>query len=119
MSRETEIVFKIKLDDQNMPEKITWTATDGPQGNGEACKSMMIGLWDGEEKNTMRIDLWTKDMQTDEMHTHFYQMLLSLGDTYHRATQNPFIQEDMKKFCMEVADKTRAWEEGKEGVSNK
>lgn len=114
MSRETEIKFKIKLDDQNMPDKISWTATDGPQGEGEECKSMMIGLWDGHEKNTMRIDLWTKDMQVDEMHTHFFQLLLSLGDTYQRATQNPFVQEDLKQFCMDLADKTREWEEGKE-----
>lgn len=114
MSRETEIKFRIKLDDQNMPEKITWTATDGPQGDGDECKSMMIGMWDGNEKNTMRFDLWTKDMQVDEMHTHFFQLLLSMGDTYQRATQNPFVQEDIKKFCMDLADKTRAWEEGKE-----
>lgn len=113
MPRETEIVFKITLDDQNMPEKISWRATDGPQGAGEPCKSLMIGLWDGEEKNTLRFDLWTKDMQVDEMHTHFYQLLLSLGDTYFRATQNPYIQEEIKQFCMDLADKTRAWEESK------
>ena len=113
MARETEIKFKIRLDDQNMPQKINWTATDGPQGDGDECKSIMIGMWDGIEKNTMRFDLWTKDMQVDEMHTHFFQLLLSLGDTYNRATQNPFVQEDIKKFCMDLADKTRAWEEGK------
>ena len=113
MSRETEIKFKIKLDDQNMPDKINWTATDGPQGDGDECKSIMIGMWDGNEKNTMRFDLWTKDMQVDEMHTHFFQLMLSLGDTYHRATGNPFVQEDIKQFCMNLGDKTREWEEGK------
>ena len=113
MSRETEIKFKIKLDDQNMPDKISWTATDGPQGDGDECKSIMIGMWDGIEKNTMRFDLWTKDMQVDEMHTHFFQLMLSLGDTYHRATGNPFVQEDIKQFCMNLGDKTREWEEGK------
>lgn len=50
MARETEIKFKIRLDDQNMPQKINWTATDGPQGDGDECKSIMIGMWDGIEK---------------------------------------------------------------------
>lgn len=111
MARETEVKFSIRLDDQHMPERISWTATDGPQGEGDAAKSMMIALWDGEEKNTLSINLWTKDMQVDEMHTHFFQILLNLSDTYHRATQNPFVREAMQQFCMDLADKTRAWEE--------
>ena len=114
MARETEIKFKIKLDDQNLPETIKWSASDGPQGDGDECKSMMVAMWDGHEKNTLRFDLWTKDMPVDEMHTHFFQMLLSLGDTYHRATGNPFVQEEIKNFCMQLGDKTREWEEGKE-----
>jgi hemerythrin len=59
----------------------------------------------------MRIDLWTKDMQIDEMHTHFFQMLLSLSDTYQRATQNPFVKEAMREFCMDLGEKTKVWEE--------
>jgi gliding motility-associated protein GldC len=110
MPREKEVKFNIQLDDQNMPEQIRWTATDGPQGAGEDAKSMMIALWDGEEKNTLSINLWTKDLQVDEMHTHFFQILLNLSDTYHRATQNPYVREEMQKFCMDLADKTRAWE---------
>jgi gliding motility-associated protein GldC len=110
--RETEIIFKINLDEANMPEKIRWAATDGPSQQAmEECKSMMIALWDGAEKNTMRIDLWTKDMQIDEMHTHFFQMLLSLSDTYQRATQNPFVKEAMREFCMDLGEKTKVWEE--------
>lgn len=111
MARQTEVNFKVKLDDNNLPEQISWTATDGPQGDGDKAKSMMVNLWDGEEKNTLSINLWTKDMQIDEMHTHFFQILLNLSNTYHQATQNPFVQESMKQFCMDLADKTRAWEE--------
>lgn len=110
--RDTEIVFKVRLDKDNMPEKIQWTATDGPSENQpEECKSMMIALWDGKEKNTMRIDLWTKDMQIDEMHTHFFQLMLSLSDSYHRATGNPFVREAMREFCMDLGEKTKVWEE--------
>ncbi|MCB0508075.1 MAG: gliding motility protein GldC [Chitinophagales bacterium] len=111
--RTTEIKFKIQLDEQNLPEQIKWSATDGPQGDGDECKSMMLAMWDGNEKNTLRFDLWTKDMQIDEMHTHFFQVLLSLGDSYYKATGNPYVQEEIKNFCMQLGDKTRAWEESK------
>jgi gliding motility-associated protein GldC len=113
MAREAEFKFKVELDDQNMPENITWYTSDNNNANktGEACKSMMIALWDGNEKNTLNVNLWTKDMRVDEMHTHFFQMLLNLGDVYFKATANPYIQQEIKQFCMDLADKTRAWEE--------
>lgn len=111
MARETEIHFKVSLDDNNMPVKIQWTATDGPQEEVMDSKSMMIGLWDGKEKNTLTIDLWTKDMQIDEMHTHFFQRLLSLADSYHRATGNPFVLEEIRQFCEDLGEKTHVWEE--------
>ncbi len=111
--RKSNLQLDITLDDNNLPHEIIWTSHDGQNTESKNCKSMFLSMWDGEDQNTMRIDLWTKDMQIDEMHTHFFQMLLSIGDSYKRATNNPYIQEDIKNFCMELADKTRAWEEGK------
>lgn len=111
MAQYSELKFAVELDANNLPEKIKWFATDNQNNNGEDCKSMMVALWDGNEKNTLNINLWTKDMQVDEMHTHFFQILLNLGDVYFKATQNPFVQEEIKQFCMNLADKTRAWEE--------
>ena len=109
--RETEIKFKIKLDTQNLPEEITWSATDGPQEAERACKSIAIALWDKEERNTLRIDLWTKDMPIDEMHTHFLQNLMTMTDSYVKATGHPSIKENMMDFCKDQAEKIRAFEE--------
>ena len=111
MGKTSEIKFIVNLDEQQMPENITWSASDSTNQTGEPCKSMMIALWDGNEKNTLNINLWTKDMQVDEMHTHFFQTLLNLGDSYFSATANPYVREEIKQFCMDLADKTRAWEE--------
>jgi gliding motility-associated protein GldC len=111
--RETEITFTVRLDGDNLPEEITWKASDGPQEEVRACKSMAIALWDKEEKNTLRIDLWTKDMPLDEMHTHYLQNLMTLTDSYQRATANPGIQEAMMKFCKEQAEKIREYEEAR------
>ena len=108
--RESEIKFKVHLDDDNLPENISWSASDGQQIEEKACKAMAIALWDKEEKNTLRIDLWTKDMPIDEMHTYFLQNLMTLTDSYYKATANPHIKDDMLAFCKDQAEKIRAFE---------
>ena len=52
------------------------------------AKALMMALWDGEDKTAMRIDLWTKDMMVDEMADFYYQVLLTMADTYDRATNH-------------------------------
>ncbi|MBX7226236.1 MAG: gliding motility protein GldC [Chitinophagales bacterium] len=114
MARETEIKFNIQLDDQNLPTNIKWSATDGNQVDEQECKSMMISLWDAKEKNTLRIDLWTKDFTVDQMHMHFFQSLITMTESYQRATNNPFVMEAMKQFCNDLAAKTRTHEMNKQ-----
>ena len=110
MARSTEIKFNVSLDDKNLPESINWTAEDGNQLSTRPCKSMMVSVWDPEQKNTMRIDLWTKDMSIDEMHTHFLQTMMTMSESYQRATGNPFILESMEAFCKDTAEKIKSFE---------
>lgn len=112
--RTSEINFKVHLDDNNLPDKITWSATDGNMQEENDSKAIAIALWDRNDKNTLRIDLWTKDMPVDEMHTYFLQNLMTLTDSYYKATANPHIKEDMLNFCKDQADKIRAYEEAKQ-----
>ncbi len=56
------IELKVELYDNRIPEKLHWTAEDGGIINQEA-KAMMLSVWDEKEQETLRIDLWTKDMQ--------------------------------------------------------
>ncbi len=111
MARKTELVFNVTLDEHSMPEKIEWSASDNPEGGVQESKTLMLALWNGEDKNTMTIDLWTKEMQIDEMHTHFFQRLLSLADSYQKATGNPFVIKEIKQFCEDLGEKTHVWEE--------
>jgi len=114
--RDTTITFHVRLDETNLPATIHWEAKDGPQQERQETSAMMVALWEGKQKNSMRIDLWTKDFPVDEMHTFFFQSLLSMTDSYQRATGNPYVQEAMKKFCMDLADKTRAYEESRGNI---
>ena len=63
--KTSEINFKITVDQNHLPVNIKWEAKDA--GEQSESKSVMIALWDAKENNTMRIDLWTKDMSIDEM----------------------------------------------------
>jgi gliding motility-associated protein GldC len=44
----------------------------------------MLSVWDSKVKESMRIDLWTKEMPVDEMKIFFHQTLVAMSDTFHR-----------------------------------
>lgn len=109
--KQSEIRFKIGLDEKNVPVDIKWMATDTKNNELRDCKSIMISIWDEVQNQTLKIDLWTNDITVDEMHSHYFQTLLSMTESYAKATGNPHALEDMKKFAQELARKTAEWEE--------
>ena len=103
--KKAEIKFTIELDDNNVPETIMWESTDAQNKEAMPVKSMMLALWDQNYKNTLRIDLWTKDMPLDEMKMFFYETLMTMGDSFLRATGETNIVEDLRDYCAHFADK--------------
>lgn len=100
----SEIKFLIGLDDNRVPEKLMWTAKDGGIELEEA-KAIMLSIWDSKAKETMRIDLWTKDMPVDEMKIFFHQTLVAMSETFKRATDDEKMADTMKDFCDYFAEK--------------
>jgi len=100
----SKIEFTIGLDENKVPEKINWSAEDGDIKNAEA-KSLMISVWDHEKKDTLRVDLWTKDMPVDEMKQFFHQTLVSMANTFETATQDEKMSATMRYFCDYFAEK--------------
>lgn len=98
MNKST-ITIDVHLNENRVPEYITWQASDTTIENAQKAKAMMLSFWDGAEKAALRIDLWTKDMMVDEMADFFYQTFMTMADTYDRATQHKEVVEDMKKFA--------------------
>ncbi len=102
--KTSEISIKVGLNENNLPIGMKWTATDGNIENEEA-KAMLLSLWDPKENNTMRIDLWTKDMTIDEMKQFFHQTLITMADSFEKATGESNICEDLRDYCYHFADK--------------
>jgi gliding motility-associated protein GldC len=101
---KSEIKFLVELDENRVPEKLTWTAQDGGVELEEA-KAMLLSIWDSKVKETLRIDLWTKDMPVDEMKIFFHQTLVAMSDTFERATQDEKMAATMRDFCDYFAEK--------------
>ena len=102
--KTSTIALKVELDENRVPEKLSWTAEDGGVQN-EAAKAMLLSVWNHKAKETLRIDLWTKDMPVDEMKQFFHQTLVAMSDTFYRATQDEKMSATMKDFCDYFAEK--------------
>ncbi|WP_412983862.1 gliding motility protein GldC [Pontimicrobium sp. IMCC45349] len=100
----SKIELQVELDENRIPEKLSWTAQDGGVENAEA-KAMLLSVWDSKAQESLRIDLWTKDMPVDEMKVFFHQTLVAMSNTFHRATQDEKMTATMKDFCDYFAEK--------------
>ena len=104
---KSTISIDVHTDEKRIPSAISWSASDTGAEKMQPAKAMMISFWDGAEKAALRIDLWTKDMMVDEMADFFYQTLMTMADTYGRATQYKDQVEEMKQFARDFYEKFR------------
>ena len=100
----SQIQLEVTLDENKVPEKLVWSAEDGGVTRAEA-KAMLLSFWDAEARETLKIDLWTKEMPVDDMKIFFHQTLVSMNDTFYRATQDEQMNAAMKSFCEYFAEK--------------
>jgi gliding motility-associated protein GldC len=101
------ITIEVVLDNEKIPQQINWKADNSTAEDPQQAKAMMIAFWDAADKSALRIDLWTKDMMVDEMADFFYQTMMSMADTYHRATHQHELVDDMKNFAKDFYTKFR------------
>ena len=101
--KKSEINFKVELDENNVPEKIQWDATDKLETGFSDSKSISISLWDHLQKNTLRIDLWTKDMPVNEMKRFYIDCLGGLSQSILTSTNDEFMANEINKLCERLA----------------
>ena len=105
-SKTTEISIQVDLNENNLPVEMRWNAEDSNIKDSIAS-AFFLSLWDPRQKNTMKIDLWTKDMSVEEMKQFFHQSLLSMADTFEKATGENLICEDLRDYCYHFAEKMK------------
>lgn len=105
--KNSSIQFNIQLDDNNVPEKIEWDANDKPEGGLTKTKAISISVWDDDQKNTLRIDLWTKDMPVDDMKRFYIESIGGMAQSVLRATGDEFMAREMDALCDKLVEYVR------------
>jgi len=105
--KKSTIQFTVHLDDHNTPERIEWDATDKPEPGLSETKSISIALWDHLQKNTMRIDLWSKDMPVDDMKRFYIDCIGGLSQSVLTATGDEKMASEMNSLCERLVQLVR------------
>ena len=108
VKKTSTIKINVGLDENQMPVKIEWEAEGGPNGvTKNESKAILLSLFDKDTKDTMKIDLWTNEMQVIEMDRFFFQTMRALADTYFKATNNREMAIEMQKFVQYFGETTK------------
>jgi len=109
-NEKKEIIIRVGLDKDAIPESITWQAPGASKGE-EKAEAFMLSLFDGAEKTTLGIDLWTKEMLVGDMNIFFYQSLKKMADVLERATQDKEAAQMMRDFSRDFGRKVKLLKE--------
>lgn len=102
--KTSNIHFTVELDQNNIPEKILWDATEKPEAGQSETKAISISLWDHVQKNTLRIDLWAKDMPVEEMKRFYIDCIGGLAQSALTATGDEFMAAEMNALCQKLVE---------------
>ncbi len=97
--QHAEINIHLDLDKDKLPEKLSWRATDSQFDGFKECKAFLLSIYDSGDLNTLRVDIWSKEMKMDEMNRFFYQSFVSMADTFQRATNNADGADSIRDFA--------------------
>ena len=102
--KKSKINFTVELDNNNIPDKIYWDATDKPDAELSETKSISIALWDHNQKNTLRIDLWAKDMPVEEMKKFYIDCLGGLAQSMLTSTGDEVMANETRALCQRLVE---------------
>ncbi len=94
---KSEIKILVELDENRVPAQIHW---DADEGDGlQSTQSISLSIWDDENKNTLRIDLWTKEMPIDEMKKFYIDCVGGLSQSLLNATGDEYMSQELSAVC--------------------
>jgi len=111
-----EIKFVVELDKDNIPDKILWDAQDKDSPGLAPTRAISLALWDQGQRNTMRIDLWDKEMPVEDMKRFMVDclggiaqnLLNSTGDEYMATQINELTDKLVKHLEKEFKQSNKA-----------
>lgn len=101
--RKSEINFKVELDDNRIPERISWDATENPNEGINETRGISLSVWDHYHKGLLGINLWTKDMPVDEMKQFCLDSVGNIARMAADATGDQTIVNVLENACRQIA----------------
>ena len=103
-----KIQFDVLLDENKLPKNIIMNTSDSEKNN---IKALLLSAWDPKAQDTLRIDLWTKDMPVNEMFIFYHQSLLSMAQTLEKSTGHERLSAALRDYCDFFAEQTQITKE--------
>jgi gliding motility-associated protein GldC len=105
--KSSEIRLLVELDEKNVPEKLFWRATDAGHEQLQETRSFSLAIWDSKERESLRIDLWTKDMPVEEMKHFYIDALAGMAQSLRNATNDEFMAAEMEDLCVKLTERLK------------
>ncbi|MDP4680595.1 MAG: gliding motility protein GldC [Cyclobacteriaceae bacterium] len=102
--KQSKINIEVNLDENNIPEKISWQADDHPGDGWKDSKAVSISIWDPEQQDSLSLELWTKDMNVDEMKRFYVNMFGAASNTILNSTGDEFMAQEVKNLCEKLVE---------------
>ena len=100
------IKFEVELDENYLPLNIEMKTSDG-MSNESDVKALILSAWAAKTKETLRIDLWTKDLPVNEMFIMYHQTMMGMASTLERATGQEKLADALRDYCVFFAEETK------------
>lgn len=109
-NKKSEIRIEVDLDENNVPEQIQWEASDKPSDSANDARALALGFWDHEQRNTLRIDLWTKEMEVHDMKLFHIDLIGGLSESLRNATNDNVMADMVQDFIQSLVEHVKSEE---------
>lgn len=100
--KDSEIKFNVVMNDESYIDTIKWDSTDKPDDGPDNTDAVAISIWDPVQKNTLRIDLWSKKMTAFEMKRFTVDSIGGLAEALRSSTGDNKMADEMQALCQKL-----------------
>ena len=104
ITKKEKFSIEVVMDENLIPENLEWSST---QGESENASAALIYLWNAQKNETFSLDLWTKKMSIEEMNKMMFQTIMTLANSYEKATSEDQLANAMRDFGEFFGEKTK------------
>ncbi|MAP01516.1 MAG: gliding motility protein GldC [Flavobacteriales bacterium] len=99
MSNKSNLNIVFDLDENQIPEKISWESINGSEKVTHEAKAAFLSFWDKSDNNAMSLNLWTKDISIEEMSKFYFQTFITMADNFEKSTSEDQLALAIRDFA--------------------